>query len=146
MDMSKETRKRLEKLAPMSIIKIGWKAEAETSPYDGEMTRVQFNEVIDGYPTKDEALIAFVEEQKGKKYGDNFLPPEGYINGKERKIMERLGKIENRLTEIEGVLSSIGSPDCERVRNGRNADGKMAFYAFNRNSKTTRIWIERQRH
>lgn len=83
------------------------------------------------------------DEQKGKKYGDNFLPPEGYTNGKERKIMERLEALEeaihkpyipfsvreakdivykyqakvealeNRLTEIEGVLTSIGSPDYD---------------------------------
>ena len=153
VDMSEETRKRLEKLAPMSIIKIGWKAEAETSPYDGSITRVSFCEVVDGYPTKEEALIAFVEEQKGKKYGDNFLPPEGYTNGKERKPVfysktfqptieerldllerylgiskhkmkqtvatlfveqdKRLEKIEKRLTEIEGVLTSIGSPEWD---------------------------------
>ena len=109
VDMSEETRKRLEKLAPMSIIKIGWKAEAETSPYDGSITRVSFCEVVDGYPTKEEALIAFVEEQKGKKYGDNFLPPEGYTNGKERKIMERLEALEKDVDEQKRLYQSCFS-------------------------------------
>lgn len=178
VDMSEETRKKLEKLAPMSIIKIGWKAKAETSPYDGSITRVSFCEVVDGYPTKEEALIAFVEEQKDKNYGDNFLPPEGYTNGKERKIMERLealekksermweslcfpkgvllanvadtichdadlfnkinerqrtneeslAKMENRLTEIEGVLSSIGSPDYDLRKKVEELEKRLRNY------------------
>lgn len=119
VDMSEETRKRLEKLAPMSIIKIGWKAKAETSPYDGSITSVSFCEVVDGYPTKDEALKALVEKRSGGDGKEDcsdglkeYAKPDFKVKVKS-PTEERLTKIEQRLTEIDGVLTSIGSPDYD---------------------------------
>lgn len=52
-----------------------------------------------------------VPQSRKQQYGDGFLPPEGYTNGKEMKIMERLDNIEQRLDVIDDYLTTIGSPD-----------------------------------